>query len=132
MRVIFRDIDPISEGKKRIIRQILERDKDNFWVVEFNSHGYLDNFFIEFYKGRECDFNVNDGCLGADYYATIECDIRELNPFELAEHYVPIEGSEDCEIHILGNYKTLGMAVSMMMRKGNSTKDGRKPIKIFL
>ena len=129
MRVIFRDIDPMPEAKKRIIKRILERDIDHFWLVEYNEQ-WNGHFFIEFYKGLESDFNIHNGSLGADYYATIDCEKHNPIPFELSEHYIPIEGSDDRQIHVLGVYNKLGIAVSNMMRKGNST-DGRKPTKII-
>lgn len=85
---------------------------------------------IEIDRGHASGFNVNRGSLGASYYASV---IAGNGNYELSECYVKSSSTANpTQINIFGYFPTIGDALRDLMEKGNTTNDGREPVKIYV
>lgn len=125
-RVIINRADETT----RKIADILEQDaRDFFYIIDTPCP---DTYEID--RGKTSDFGVNKPNYGAYYYATIITNFDSDNRCELAEHFVGFEdpmNGHDTQINIFGYFKSARNAARNLLRYGNTTHDGRKPIEIY-
>lgn len=125
-RVIINRADETT----RKITDILEQDaRDFFYIIDTPCPD-----IYEIDRGKASDFGVNKPNYGAHYYATITTNFDSEKRCELAEHFVGFEdpmNGHDTQINIFGYFKSARNAARNLLRYGNTTDDGRKPIEIY-